>query len=142
MLTCKNCTWYYHDRFNLADSMEMVKMRKNLLVVTIIILVCNFITEPALADANQQQKIYYYVIMQDIGDYSGMLTLLKTYRELIPNDYTLYAIRDDVEKDMWLAMTDYFDWAIFSYFYKDETTDTTKRISLEQFQNYIKKIKF
>ena len=117
---------------------------KKAIQYVVILLFCGFAIESATADGNQYdtQFVKYYIIVSEIGDYSGTVTLLKTNRDLTPNEYTIYSIRDDVDKDMWLAMTDYFDWAVFAYFYKDETIDTAKRISFEQFQNYIKEINF
>lgn len=119
-------------------------MRKALQHLFVILLFCGLTIDSATADGKQYdtQLAKYYIIISEIGDYSGTITLLKTYRDLTPNGYTIYSICDDVDKDMWLAMTDYFDWAIFAYFFNDETTNTTKRISLEQFQSHIKLINF
>ena len=101
------------------------------------------IVYPILADDNQNksQEVNYYVILTEIGDYSGTLTLLKTYRKLTPDGYYVYAIRDELEKEAMIAVADYFDWLIVAYSYRDEVAGKTIIIDAKKFKKYIKQIK-
>ena len=118
-------------------------MNKIFLFIISLTLLCWCIPEYVSADDNQNksQEVNYYVVLSEIGDYSGTLTLLKTYRELTPDWHYVYAIRDELEKEAMIAVADYFDWLIVAYSYRDELAGKTKIIDAEEFKKYIKQIK-
>lgn len=118
-------------------------MKKTLFLIIFVYLICCFITNPVLADEYQvaSQKINYYVVVYEIGDYSGTLTLIKTHRELTPNGYTVYAIQDEFDKEAWMAFVSYLDWTVLGYAYKDEVNGKAEIIDAEEFLYYISKIK-
>ncbi|MBR5915444.1 MAG: hypothetical protein IKZ57_03225 [Spirochaetia bacterium] len=122
----------------------MIKLKlEKYLLAAMMFLFFSLIPEYVSADdcQNKSQEVNYYVVLSEIGDYSGTLTLLKTYRELTPDWHYVYAIRDELEKEAMIAVADYFDWLIVAYAYRDEVAGKPQIIDAEEFKKYIKQIK-
>lgn len=118
-------------------------IKRFLLLVVLILLFSGIAAQIALAYEYQvdSPKVNYYVVIYEIGDYSGTLTLLKTHRKLSPNGYTIYAIQDELDKEAWIAFVNYMDWTVLGYVYRDEVTGEAEIIDAEEFLYYISKIK-
>ena len=118
-------------------------MKKNLLVI-MVFLFCSLLPEYVPADDYQSksQEANYYVVLTEIGDYSGTLTLLRTYRKLTPDGYYVYAIQDELDKEAMVALVEYFDCLIAAYAYRDEVAEKVNIIDVETFIRYLNRIKF
>ena len=119
-------------------------MLKSFRYLAFLFLVFLCVPEYISADGYQSksQEVNYYVVLTEIGDYSGTLTLLKTYRKLTPDGYYVYAIQDEFEKEAMVALVEYFDWMIAAYAYRDEVAEKVNIIDDETFINYLERIKF
>jgi len=118
-------------------------MHKSFRYLAFLSLVFLCVPEYVSADDYQSKsnEVNYYVIISEIGDYSGTLTLLKTYRKLTPDGYYVYAIQDELDKETWMAFVSYLDWIVLGYAYRDEVAGEAEIIDAEEFFYYISKIK-
>lgn len=119
-------------------------MHKSFRYLAFLFLVFLCVPEYISADGYQSksQEVNHYVVLTEIGDYSGTLTLLKTYRKLTPDGYYVYAIQDELDKETMIAAVDYLGWLIAAYAYRDEVAGKVNIIDVDTFINYLERIKF
>ena len=115
-------------------------MNRSLLFAITLFLFCSLI--PEYAQGEESQEVNYYVILTEIGDYSGTLALLKTQRKLTPDGYYVYAIQNELDKEVMIALVEYLDWLIAAYAYRDEVAEKVNIIDAETFIRYLNRIKF